>query len=82
MTLPERIVFQVTRMILATRTSRNLFAAYCVALHLLVFFMLYSGGASDGIVKQAVPLASAAGAVKAMKASDAWHVDEDPTVLG
>jgi homeobox protein cut-like len=28
-------------MVLATRTSRNLFAGYCVALHLLVFFSLY-----------------------------------------
>ncbi|KAF8863841.1 Golgi membrane protein-like protein [Acephala macrosclerotiorum] len=41
MSLPERIVFSITRMVLATRTSRNLFAGYCVALHLLVFFSLY-----------------------------------------
>lgn len=47
MSLPERIVFSVTRMVLATRTSRNLFAAYCVALHLLVFFSLYWMGATD-----------------------------------
>lgn len=41
MSLPERIVFSITRMVLATRTSRNLFAGYCVALHVLVFFALY-----------------------------------------
>ncbi|KAK5090223.1 hypothetical protein LTR05_000393 [Lithohypha guttulata] len=41
MNMAERIVFSLTRIILATRTSRNLFAGYCVALHLLVFFMLY-----------------------------------------
>lgn len=41
MSLPERIVFSITRMVLATRTSRNLFAGYCVALHVLVFFSLY-----------------------------------------
>jgi homeobox protein cut-like len=41
MSLPERIVFSITRMVLATRTSRNLFAGYCVALHLLVFCSLY-----------------------------------------
>jgi homeobox protein cut-like len=47
MNLPERVVYQITRMVLATRTSRNLFAAYCVALHLLVLGMLYWIGAGD-----------------------------------
>ncbi|KAB5563404.1 CASP C terminal-domain-containing protein [Coniochaeta sp. 2T2.1] len=47
MSFPERAVYSVTRMVLASRTSRNLFAAYCVALHLLVFFSLYWLGAAD-----------------------------------
>ncbi|CAK4034033.1 Golgi membrane [Lecanosticta acicola] len=47
MSLPERAVWQITRMVLATRTSRNLFALYCLALHLLIFVMLYWMGASD-----------------------------------
>ncbi|KAI9735374.1 MAG: hypothetical protein M1818_006569 [Claussenomyces sp. TS43310] len=47
MSLPERIVFSITRMVLATRTSRNLFAGYCVALHLLVFLSLYWLGTAD-----------------------------------
>ncbi|KAI1146884.1 CASP C terminal-domain-containing protein [Nemania diffusa] len=47
MSLPERVVYSVTRMVLASRTSRNLFAAYCVALHLLVFFSLYWLGTVD-----------------------------------
>lgn len=47
MSFPERVVYTVTRMVLASRTSRNLFAAYCVALHLLVFFSLYWMGSSD-----------------------------------
>ena len=47
MSLPERIVFSITRMVLATRTSRNLFAGYCVALHILVFFVLYWLGTVD-----------------------------------
>ncbi|KAK7525802.1 CASP C terminal-domain-containing protein [Phyllosticta citriasiana] len=46
MSLPERLVFRITRMVLATRTSRNLFAAYCVGLHLMVFWMLLSGTGS------------------------------------
>ena len=41
MSLPERVVFQITRMVLATRTSRNLFAAYCLGLHMLILLMLY-----------------------------------------
>lgn len=41
MTFPERIVFSLTRIILANRTSRNLFAGYCFALHILLFAMLY-----------------------------------------
>lgn len=47
MSFPERVVYSVTRMVLASRTSRNLFAAYCVALHVLVFFSLYWLGSTD-----------------------------------
>ncbi|OLN97431.1 Protein CASP [Colletotrichum chlorophyti] len=47
MSFPERMVYSVTRMVLASRTSRNLFAAYCVALHLLVFCSLYWLGTVD-----------------------------------
>ena len=47
MSFPERVVYSVTRMVLASRTSRNLFAAYCVALHILVFFSLYWLGTAD-----------------------------------
>lgn len=41
MSLPERVVFSLTRIILANRTSRNFFAGYCFALHILLFVMLY-----------------------------------------
>ncbi|TDZ21573.1 Protein CASP [Colletotrichum orbiculare MAFF 240422] len=47
MSFPERVVYSVTRMVLASRTSRNLFAAYCLALHLLVFCSLYWLGTVD-----------------------------------
>lgn len=59
MSLPERIVFSITRMVLATRVSRNLFAAYCLALHLLVFFTVYWLGTVD-VEKHASNLAHAA----------------------
>ncbi|KAF2204914.1 hypothetical protein GQ43DRAFT_348451, partial [Delitschia confertaspora ATCC 74209] len=41
MSVFERMVFRVTKLVMATRTSRNLFAAYCLGLHFLVFMMLY-----------------------------------------
>ncbi|KAL5332465.1 CASP C terminal-domain-containing protein [Aspergillus crustosus] len=47
MSLPERVVFSLTRIILANRTSRNLFAGYCFALHFLLFAMLYMMSTMD-----------------------------------
>lgn len=61
MSLPERIVFSITRMVLANRSSRNLFAAYCFALHMLVFVMLYWMGTVD-IEKHASNLGEVGGA--------------------
>ncbi len=61
MSLPERAVFQLTRLVLATRTSRNLFAMYCVGLHVLVFVMLFWAGLGD-VEKHASRLGAAAGA--------------------
>jgi homeobox protein cut-like len=63
MALPERVVFQITKMVLATRTSRNLFAMYCLALHLLVLGMLYYLGSTTTagkIVTASVGAANAA----------------------
>ncbi|AEO63255.1 uncharacterized protein THITE_2108244 [Thermothielavioides terrestris NRRL 8126] len=47
MSLPERLVYALARTVLASRTSRNLFALYCVALHALVFVALFWMGAAD-----------------------------------
>lgn len=47
MSLPERIMVQITRHVLATRTSRNLFALYLFSLHFLVFYMLFWAGTVD-----------------------------------
>jgi homeobox protein cut-like len=46
MTLPERLVLQIARMVLATRISRNLFAMYCLGLHMLVLMTLFHLGDS------------------------------------
>ncbi|KAJ8065527.1 hypothetical protein OCU04_006209 [Sclerotinia nivalis] len=80
MSLPERIVFSITRMVLATRTSRNLFAGYCVALHLMVFFSLYWLGSVDvdqhGSHLGQAALAAAGGAKGVVDAgNDAAHGD-------
>ncbi|KAK1969767.1 hypothetical protein LY78DRAFT_571371 [Colletotrichum sublineola] len=64
MSFPERVVYSVTRMVLASRTSRNLFAAYCVALHLLVFCSLYWLGTVD-VEKHASNLGKSAAAAAA-----------------
>jgi len=80
MSFPERVVYSVTRMVLASRTSRNLFAAYCVALHLLVFFSLYWLGSVDveqhaahlGRGAAAAAGAAAAGAGGGVGAGE-WH---------
>ncbi|KAH6603319.1 hypothetical protein Trco_008094 [Trichoderma cornu-damae] len=64
MSLPERVVYSITRMVLASRTSRNLFAAYCVALHILVFFSLYWLGTAD-FERHASNFGSSAAAVAA-----------------
>ena len=64
MSLPERVVFSVTRMVLANRTSRNLFAFYCFSLHILIFIMLYRMN-TDDIVKHASNLGEAVGEAEA-----------------
>jgi len=82
MSLPERIVFSITRMVLATRTSRNLFAGYCVALHLLVFIAVYYLGTVE-VEQHASNLSQAAVAAAAGPLTNAgadsthgeWHQD-------
>lgn len=68
MSLPERLVFSITRVVLANRVSRNLFAAYCFALHVLLFVMLYSMSAVEIEKHHIDNLASGAAAVAAAAA--------------
>jgi homeobox protein cut-like len=86
MSLPERVVFQITRLVLQTRTSRNLFAMYCLALHLLVFTMLYWMGGADmeqhasnlggGAGAGAAALAGAGAGTGGTKAHGDWTHDD------
>jgi homeobox protein cut-like len=81
MSFPERIIFSLTRIVLSTRTSRNLFATYCVALHILVFLMLYWMGTTDTERSAVVHLgeAAAAGGV-GLRSPDShgadWHQED------
>ena len=79
MSLPERIVFSISRMVLANRTGRNLFAAYCLTLHVLIFVMLYWMQTVD-IEKHASNLgeaaaAAVAGGLGSNAGADAHHGD-------
>lgn len=60
MSLPERGVFQVARMVLATRASRNLFAVYCLGLHILVLVMLFQMGESRTVSNSVISTAPGA----------------------
>jgi homeobox protein cut-like len=81
MSLPERVIYSITRMILATRTSRNLFAGYCLALHVLIFLMLYWTGTGD-IDKHAGGLGDSAAAVAVAAAAGRANLDKDKSLKG
>ena len=76
MSMPERMIYSVTRLVLANRMSRNLFAIYCVALHLLVFLMLYWMQTTD-VEKHAALLGQAASVAAGAigRSGDAHHGD-------
>lgn len=69
MNLPERIVFSLTRIILANRTSRNLFAGYCLALHILLFVMLYMMSTVEMEQHSAMSAAAGSAAAAAYRSS-------------
>ncbi|KAI9888739.1 MAG: hypothetical protein M1814_006471 [Vezdaea aestivalis] len=74
MLLPERVWATVMRLVLKTRTSRNLFAGYCLLLHGLVFLMLFGGGGTGPVVAGTVgpPLGNAAAGWE----KDPWDAEE------
>ncbi|WPH03511.1 Hypothetical protein R9X50_00639100 [Acrodontium crateriforme] len=80
MGLLERAVFQVTRMVLATRTSRNLFACYCLGLHVLILFMLSSWGSGsfDAHASHLGATAAAGGVAGAGRATE-WELEDAGT---
>ena len=71
----ERLILRVTKFVLATRTSRNLFAAYLLGMHFMVFWMLFStAGAHTSSAIGAAAAGPAAGPID-VGPGDLWHKD-------
>lgn len=68
MSIFERMILRVTKFVLQTRTSRNVFAGYLLALHFMVFYFLFSAeaGASAAVV-------AAGPSVPGVKDTTSWH---------
>jgi homeobox protein cut-like len=60
--------------VLATRTSRNLFAAYLLGMHFMVFWMLFSTAGTHTGATVGAAAGSAAGPVD-VGPGDLWHKD-------
>jgi homeobox protein cut-like len=54
MHLFERMILRVTKFVLQTRISRNMFAGYLIALHFMVFLLLFGEGGTSAAVGSAV----------------------------
>ena len=61
----ERMIYSLTRVVLANRLSRNLFAGYCLALHILVFCVVWYSAIGEVDRHGAAGMAAAAGAAGA-----------------
>jgi len=80
MHLFERMVLRVTKFVLQTRTSRNIFAGYLLALHFMVFYFLFSfeSGAAGGAAVVASPSVPG-GPVPGPEDPGVWHNEDDGT---
>ncbi|KAG0642014.1 CASP C terminal-domain-containing protein [Tuber brumale] len=61
----ERMVYSLTRVVLANRLSRNLFVGYCFALHVLVFCVVWYSMITGADRSGAAGMAATAGAAGA-----------------
>ncbi|KAF5849208.1 hypothetical protein GGP41_006127 [Bipolaris sorokiniana] len=75
MHLFERMILRVTKFVLQTRTSRNMFAGYLLALHFMVFYFLFSYEAGAG----AAPVAAAGpgGPLPGAEDTHVWHNEDE-----
>jgi len=79
MHLFERMVLRVTKFVLQSRTSRNVFAGYLLALHLMVFYFLFSfeTGAAGGAAMAGPSIPG--GPAPGVEDPATWHKDEAGT---
>jgi homeobox protein cut-like len=80
----ERMILRVTKFVLQTRTSRNMFAGYLIALHFMLFYVLFSDGSMSSAAGTAIVGAAAPGGPIAAGADDptVWqktNLGEDAT---
>ncbi|KAH6857328.1 CASP C terminal-domain-containing protein [Alternaria rosae] len=78
MHLFERMVLRVTKFVLQTRTSRNIFAGYLLALHFMVFYFLFSFEAGAGAAVVAGPTVPG-GPVPGPEDPGVWHNEDEGT---
>ncbi|KAE8848937.1 hypothetical protein PTNB73_05306 [Pyrenophora teres f. teres] len=79
MHLFERMVLRVTKFVLQSRTSRNMFAGYLLALHFMVFYFLFSYETSAvGAAAMAGPSVPG-GPAPGPEDAATWHKDEAGT---
>ncbi|OSS48692.1 hypothetical protein B5807_07051 [Epicoccum nigrum] len=71
----ERMVLRVTKFVLATRTSRNLFAAYLLGMHVVVFWMLFSTAGGSAVGAAAAAAAGPPAGPVDVGAADVWRKD-------
>lgn len=74
MHLFERMILRVTKFVLQTRTSRNMFAGYLLALHFMVFYFLFSYEAGAGAA--AVAAAGPGGPLPGAEDAHVWHNED------
>ncbi|KNG44388.1 Golgi membrane protein (Coy1) [Stemphylium lycopersici] len=77
----ERMILRVTKFVLQTRTSRNVFAGYLLALHFMAFYFLFSyeaSGAGAAAMAAAGPSVPG-GPVPGVEDAAIWHKEDEGT---
>ncbi|KAJ6263617.1 hypothetical protein Dda_2185 [Drechslerella dactyloides] len=77
----ERVLFSMTKMVMKNRVTRNLFAGYCMFLHLLCIGVLYWAGMGETEKLGGLSMSAGdtvPGAVGGGKAAGEWKAEEAP----
>ncbi|KAF3907459.1 hypothetical protein ABW21_db0209301 [Orbilia brochopaga] len=77
----ERVLFSMTKMVMKNRVTRNLFAGYCLFLHLLCIGVLYWAGLGEAEKVGGLSMSAGdtvPGAVGGGRAAGEWKAEEAP----